>query len=280
MGNICWIASYPKSGNTWMRAFIANYLANESRPVDINTLHERSQGEAKAFRYAPYIPDGDTTSLDLEEICAIRTKVHADIAREAQGTTFVKTHNFHGAFHGYPLHNSSVTSGGIYIVRNPLDVAVSVAKYFDFTIDEAIELMAEDMTGTMNEVENVPQVISSWSMNVSSWAQDHNAAVLILRYEDMLDKPLKAFRKVISFIGQPRDDQRLKKAVNFSSFRQMREQEQAGGFVERHEDAKSFFRAGRKNQWRDQLGESQVRAIVDTHREQMARFRYLPPGYR
>jgi len=51
MGNICWVASYPKSGNTWVRAFIANYLENGARPVDINTLHERSQAEARAFRF-------------------------------------------------------------------------------------------------------------------------------------------------------------------------------------------------------------------------------------
>ena len=62
MGNICWIASYPKSGNTWMRAFIANYLANERSPVDLNSLHERSQAEAKAWRFSAYVPGGDTTA--------------------------------------------------------------------------------------------------------------------------------------------------------------------------------------------------------------------------
>lgn len=280
MGNICWVASYPKSGNTWVRAFIANYLDNTPRPVDINTLHERSQAEARAYRFAKFVPGGDTTALDLEEICALRPLVQADMAAAAQGTIFVKTHNFHGAYRGYPLHHAAVTSGAIYIVRNPLDVAISLANYFAFSLDEAIDFMAEELTGTLNEPENVAQVISSWSLNVASWTAEPSPSVLVLRYEDLLDKPLKAFRKVVALMGLPRDDARLKRAIAHTSFRQMQAQERSGGFVERHEDARSFFRAGRKGQWRDVLSEQQVARLVGVHREQMARFRYLPAGMR
>lgn len=276
MGNICWIASYPKSGNTWVRAFIANYLANERRPVDLNSLHERSQAEAKAWRFAAYVPGGDTTSLDVEEICAIRPLVQADMAREAQGTIFVKTHNFHGAYRNIPLHNAAVTSGAIYIVRNPLDVVISLANYFAFSLDEAIDFMAEELTGTMNEAENVPQVISSWSLNVRSWTETESASVVVLRYEDMLSKPLKEFRKIVKLLGLGRDDARLKRAITFTSFRQMQAQERQQGFAERHEDAERFFRAGRQGQWRDVLSAGQVARVVDAHREQMERFRYLP----
>ena len=84
MGNICWIASYPKSGNTWMRAFIANYLDNGPRPVDLNELHARYPAEASAFRFAPQVPDGDHLSLDTEAICALRTPVQAEMAAQAR----------------------------------------------------------------------------------------------------------------------------------------------------------------------------------------------------
>ena len=279
MGNICWVASYPKSGNTWVRAFIANYLENGAQPVDINTLHERSQAEARAFRFARHAPGGDTLALDLEGVCALRTTVQAEMAAQARGTIFVKSHNFHGAYRGFPLHNAAVTSGAIYIVRNPLDVAVSLANYFAFTTEQAIDFMAEELTGTLNEPENVAQVISSWSLNVSSWTAEPNPSVLVLRYEDLLDKPLKAFRRVVALMGLPRDDQRLKRAVERTSFRQMQAQEAATGFVERHEDARRFFRAGREGQWREMLNDEQVQRIVNDHREQMQRFRYLPRGY-
>jgi len=279
MGNLLWIASYPKSGNTWVRAFIENYLRNRQQAVDINTLFRVSQAEASAFRYAPYVAGGDTTSLSVEEICALRPMVHTNMAREAGGTVFVKTHNFLGEFEGYPLHNASVSSGAIYIVRNPLDVVISLANYFDLGIDEAIDYMAEEDTGTPNEKENVPQIITSWSLNVQSWTQDPKPEVLVLRYEDMLENPVKVFRKLVSFLGQPRDPNRLKKAIRFSSFDQLKSQEKRSGFVEKHENANSFFRKGRKNQWRGKLTDEQVRKIIESHGEQMARFKYVPPGF-
>jgi hypothetical protein len=280
MGNICWIASYPKSGNTWMRAFIANYLENGPRPVDLNVLHDRYPAEASAHRFAPHVPGGDTLLLDLEAICALRTPVQAAMAAGANGTLFVKTHNLHGGYRGYPLHNATVTSGAVVVVRNPLDVVVSLAHYFAFTLDQAIDFMAEEMTGTLNEAENVAQVISSWSLNVASWTAEQSPAVLVLRYEDLLDKPLKAFRKVVALLGLPRDDVRLKKAVQFTSFRRLQAQEQADGFVERHEDAGRFFRSGRHGQWREALSREHVARDVSDHHEQMARFRYLPASHR
>jgi hypothetical protein len=279
VGNICWIASYPKSGNTWMRAFIENYLQSPARPVSINDLFRVSTAESQAERYQRYVDQGQSLAeMSIEEICAIRPLVHADIAREAAATRFVKTHNFLGEFGGYPLHNSAVTSGAIYVVRNPLDVVISLANYFDYSLDEAIDYMAEDLTGTPNEARHVPQMISSWSVHVESWTGRGERSVLLLRYEDLLDQPLKWFRKVESFLGMRKDPARLKKAIRFSSFEQLQQQEASQGFVEKHENANAFFRRGRKGQWRELLGETQVARIVDRHRQQMVRFKYLPEG--
>lgn len=280
MGNLLWIASYPKSGNTWIRVFIENYLQNPPRPVDINQLFRRSTAEAKAHRFRAFTEKGrETSSLSAEEICAIRPLVHAELARQAAGTIFVKTHNYLGEFGGVPLHTAAVTSGAIYIVRNPLDIVISMANYFAYSIDEAIEYMAQELTATANEQENVPQIISSWSTHVQSWTGNPDEQILVLRYEDMLSNPPRAFRKVVSHLGQGRDSRRLKKAIGFSSFDQLKAQERQHGFVERHEKAKSFFRAGRKNQWREKLTDRQVRKMVERHGEQMARFRYIPPGF-
>jgi len=277
MGNLMWIASYPKSGNTWMRLFIENYLQNASRPVDINTIFARSTAEAEAHRFQRYAGQGrEVKDLTVEEVCAIRPLVHQDMARAANGTIFVKSHNYLGEFAGYPLHNSGVTSGAIYIVRNPLDVVISLARYFNLSVDEAIESMAQEMTSTSNEVLHVPQIITSWSLNVKSWTQVPEDSVLVLRYEDMLDNPLKVFRKVESFLGQRRDPKRLRKAVRFSSFDQLKSQEKQHGFIEKYENAQSFFRRGRKDQWKDELTEQQAARIIDDHGTQMARFKYLP----
>lgn len=280
MGNILWIASYPKSGNTWVRAFIHNYIENIDVSLDINTIHRQSVDEVKAYRYQAFIPDNKTTTeLNLEEICAIRPMVQAQMAAESPATLFVKTHNFQGEYKGYPLHNWQVSSGAIYIVRNPLDVAVSLKHYFDYSYDEAIAFMAEDMAGTPNEPENVPQVISSWSRHVASWTQG-GRNMLVLKYEDMLANPQRCFRKIETLLGFKKDIKRLQKAIRYSSFSQLRKQEQAKGFVEKHENAGQFFRQGKQNQWREELSESQIKQIISDHREQMTRFKYIPANYR
>lgn len=280
MGNILWLASYPKSGNTWVRTFIQNYLANGESPIDINTIHQNSVDEVKAYRYQPFISKGQlTTDLSLEEVCAIRPMVHAQMAAEAPATLFVKTHNFQGEYKGYPLHNWQVSSGAIYIVRNPLDVAVSLKHYFDYSYDDAIAYMAESMAGTPNEPENVPQIISSWSQHVASWTQEGGNNMLTLKYEDLLSNPQRGFRKIVSLLGLKKEVKRLTKAIRHSSFSQLKKQEQQLGFVEKHENAESFFRKGVKEQWREELSEAQVRQIISDHKEQMQRFKYIPKEY-
>ncbi len=277
MSNIIWLASYPKSGNTWMRIFIENYLQNSSSAIDINEIHRISVAESSAHRYQPYLPEGkETTDLSAPEICAIRPSVQADIARSRQTTSFVKTHNFLGDFEGFPLHNMDVSCGAIYILRNPLDVTISLSKYFGYSIDDTIEYMADEKIGTPNEKENVPQIITSWSLHVQSWTSRMDDSCLVLRYEDMLDHSKKAFRAVEKFLGMSKNPKRLKNAIKNASFQQLKAQEKKHGFVEKHENAQSFFRQGRKNQWQQLLSESQVQKIVSLNKIQMERFGYLP----
>lgn len=279
VGNILWIASYPKSGNTWVRAFIHNYIENRNAPLDINTIHQLSVDEVKADRYQAFIPNNKkTTDLSLEEICAIRPMVQAQMAAEAPATLFVKTHNYQGEYKGYPLHNWQVSSGAIYIVRNPLDVAVSLKHYFDYSYDEAISYMAEVFAGTPNEVENVPQVVSSWGQHVDSWTQG-GRNMLVLRYEDLLTNPRRSFRKIESLLGFKKDVKRLSKAIRFSSFNQLKKQEQNQGFAEKHEKAGRFFRKGTTEQWRQELSDQHIKQIVKDHRTVMERFKYIPKGY-
>ncbi len=276
MGNLLWLASYPKSGNTWVRAFLENYVQDPPGPVDINVLFKHSLDEAKAWRYAPYTNGRPTIELSIEETCVLRPRVQADMAAKAHGTEFAKTHNFFGEYAGFPLQNPSVTAGAIYIVRNPLDVVISMAGYFGLNLDEAIDFMGEEMTGSLHDDENVSQVISSWSMNVRSWTEHEHEQMLVIRYEDMLDKPEKVFAKVVAFLGMDKDKNRLNKAIKFSSFDQLKAQEQKHGFIERQQTAQSFFREGRKNQWRQKLNDAQIKKIIDQHGDQMERFKYIP----
>lgn len=275
MSSIIWLASYPKSGNTWVRAFLQNYLDASDTPSDINALDRYFADESKPNWYAPHA-SAPLAETDTAGICALRPLVQRDIAASRPGSIIVKTHNLLGDFNGLPLHEMSVTAGAIYVLRNPLDVVISLADHFGLSVDAAIEFLNSETTGTPSDEANVASVLGSWSMHVRSWVEGGGEATTVLRYEDLLAKPLKTFRKLAHFLGLKRDDALLRRAVRFSSFGELRKQEQKRGFIERSPNSSNFFRAGRKDQWRSVLSEDQVDRIVAAHGEVMGRFGYLP----
>ena len=276
MGRLIWLASYPKSGNTWMRAFLHNLFRNPPKPAGINELDQFCLSESKPHWYLPYSGGRPTETLSLAEIMEIRPRAHQDMTRAFPDSVFVETHNFLGESHGYPLVNQAVTAGAIYIVRNPLDVAVSAADHFGLTIDQTIDFMGDDSAATANDASNVPEVLASWSLHVRSWTGRPHPALLVLRYEDMLARPAESFGRVISFLRLPSDRARLDKALRFSSFKELSRQEKKGGFRERSQNSRNFFRVGKPDQWREALTPEQIRRIVGLHREQMERFGYVP----
>ena len=277
MGNLFWLASYPKSGNTWLRAFLANLAADRSTPLPLSELPQWCEDEARPEPFAA-IAGRPSTELSISELCALRPRVQAALAARSARTLFVKTHNFAGSYDGHPLHNPEVTAGAVYVVRNPLDVAISVAHHFGTDLDTSIERLGSDQTGTLNDALFVGQVLGSWSTHVASWADQAGERLLVLRYEDLLEKPAKTFGKVARLLGV-QDRGRVERAIRHASFGTLATMEQRDGFVEASDKGTRFFRAGRANQWRDRLSRAQVERVVEAHRTQMARFRYVPPGY-
>lgn len=278
MGNIVWLASYPKSGNTWLRAFLANLVANRSEPVPINDLPRFADDEARPELFGA-LAGRPSTQLSFEEISRLRPRVHAEIAAHASGTRFVKTHNMAGSVDDHPLHNWDVTAGAISIVRNPLDVAVSMTHHFGIDLDTAIERLGNEHVATANDALFVTQVLGSWSMHVGSWAAIERERFLVLRYEDLVDKPVKAFTKVARLVGAGQDRARIERAIRHSRFQNLAAMEKAGGFIEASGRTARFFRKGRVNEWREALDRDQVARVVAAHRGQMARFGYVPAGY-
>jgi hypothetical protein len=278
MGNILWLASYPKSGNTWIRVFLANLVANRSEPVPLDELSRYCEDEARPELFSA-VAKRPSSELSVDEIATLRPRVHTLIAARSSGTRLVKTHNYAGSFDGHPLHNMAVTSGAIYLVRNPLDVAISMTYHFGIGLDEAIERLANEQVATANDALFVTQLLGSWSMHVKGWADLAGDRVLVLRYEDLLAKPGKHFARAARLLGLGQDRARIERAVRHAAFQSLASQEKKHGFVEARDSATRFFREGRMNQWREVLSRDQLQRMVAAHREQMARFKYLPPGF-
>jgi hypothetical protein len=239
MGNIVWLASYPKSGNTWIRAFLANLIANKSDPVPLDELARYCDDEARPELFSA-VAGKPSTDLSPGEIAEIRPRVHALIAANARGTRFVKTHNYNGVFDGHPLHNAEVTAGAVYVVRNPLDVAVSMTHHFGLTVDEAIERLGNDEVATANDAMFVTQLLGSWSFHVKSWADLASERILIVRYEDLLEKPAKHFAKVAKLVGMGQDRARIERAIRHAGFGTLSSLEKKHGFIEASDKATRF----------------------------------------
>ncbi len=278
MGNIVWLASYPKSGNTWIRAFLANLVANRPTPVALDELPRYGNLEADPDLFSK-LAGKPSTELDLAQISELRPRVQAEIAAAAPKSVFVKTHNLAGVHEGFPLHNPSVSAGAIYVVRNPLDVTISMSHHFGINLDDAIMYLGNESAATENTDLFVTEFLGSWSQHVKSWSEFDNDRILVLRYEDLLDKPAKGFGKIARLVGLGEDRKHIERAIRHASFNTLVELERRNGFTEVPIKGKRFFRAGRANQWRQVLSREQVMRIIADHREQMARWRYLPAGY-
>lgn len=277
MGKIIWLASYPRSGNTWLRAFLHNLLRDPKQPYDINRLTDFTLIDADARWYAQFDPR-PASQYTKEEVAALRPRVHEAMTRSFPDSIFVKTHNALLEDRGTALITMEHTAGAIYVVRNPLDVAISYAKHFGVSQDEAIEAMNRPGNETLGGQEHfVYEVFGSWSQHVHSWTARPAPNLHIMRYEDMLAEPEKSFGRTAAFLGLSVTPERLRRAIANSRFDVLRRQEQKAGFKERSLKADRFFRAGSAGQWRKVLTPAQVEALVEAHREQMTRFGYWPP---
>jgi len=276
---IVWVASFPKSGNTWTRTFLHNLVkiqTGEDEEQDINNMNRFSTWELDKRHYERFLgfkPKND----QRKEIASVRHKVHEFIAEQVEGIVFIKTHNAMVMDRGHPTINFAVTAGAIYLVRNPLDVAISYAHHGGKSIDEAIEQMGKHNVETDGSERGVYEVYGSWSQHVHSWTRLPHRALYIMRYEDMLADPAKAFGGLARHLRLDPTPAQLEQAIERSSFEKLQEQEKQKGFRERPKDAdQNFFREGRAGQWKEALTQAQIDRIVADHGEQMARFGYLP----
>jgi hypothetical protein len=275
MGRLIWLASYPKSGSTWLRTFLNNYLRDQPGPHDINSELDLSTGESGARLYRRYDPR-PASQYSIADVQRMRPLVHRDLAAMASGTLFVKTHNAAVLVEGVPTVTPEVTAGAIYIVRDPRDVAISFSRHLARSLDATIALMADVEAATGGTDTKVYERLSSWSAHVHFWIRQPNPRLHVMQYEQMLAAPEQAFAEVIRFLGHTPDPARLARAIGFSAFAELRAQEQRAGFSERPPESDApFFRAGQAGQWRTGLTAAQRTRVEQDHGAVMRRFGYL-----
>jgi hypothetical protein len=275
MANIIWLASYPRSGNIWLQAFLHNLMRDARQAPSLQEIGEFCTPETAALHFmtASSSPLG---TWSREEMAERRAGAHQAITEMLSDNVFASTRAALVERDGAPTITMEYTVAAIYVVRNPLDLAVSLAAAHGQSIDEAISHLE-----TTNETENTDQFAyefhGNWSTHVLSWTQQRHAGLHLLRYEDMLASPIKAFAPLVSFLGVNSPADRLARAIQYSSFAELAARRESAAGDE--ENLKCLFRKGTSEQWRDILSVDQVGRIIDCHKEQMTRFDYIPDGY-
>ena len=268
-----WLASYPKSGNTWPRAFLANYFIDSPEPVSINEMQKISFGDSSAPAYAD-LGRCDPKRLRPAQIVALRERHLERVSRNGQ-VNFVKTHNAHIRVAVRRLISARLTGAAVYIIRDPRDLVLSYADHFALDPAAAAAALASARNHVPANSRTVTQFIGDWSGHVKSWTRTSDFPVLVLRYEDLLASPKPAFEAVLRLIGAPVDEGVLAQATRFSSFEVLTAQEAATGFREKGPDQARFFRRGVSGQWRDELAGDIVERITAKHGAVMKRHGYL-----
>lgn len=277
MGNLVWLASYPKSGNTWLRAFLHNLLHDRGGPLDLNTIARTSSGDALRADFER-LAERPLDEIGDAGIAALRAPVQRAMAKAGRGNVLVKTHSALTRIGGHPSHAVDVTSGAVYLIRDPRDVAISYADHLGVGLDRVIEILATDHAHTYLADTHVTEFPGSWSQNVATWTAAGNDRVLAIRYEDLVQDPETQFSTILKFLDLEPDPTEFRRALTNTSFDQLSRQEKRHGFKERSHLQAQFFRAGRAGHWRQVLTAEQSARIVADHRAQMVRFGYETDG--
>lgn len=273
-----WLASYPKSGNTWFRIVLRACLAEDpAAQIDLNAIQTGMIASSRVW--IDDVVGFDTSDMTQEEVRRLRPAVYRwTAARGAPGY-----HKIHDAFSrnadGVPLIDDQATRAVVYILRNPLDVAPSLANHNGTDIDAAIALMGDPAASLSRSQKKLSaqllQHLGTWSDHVTGWIDAQDVEVHAIRYEDMLAAPQSTFATALAHLGLQIPPDRLGHAIEAAQFDKLVAQESTGGFRERPGKSARFFRRGQAGGWRDTLSTEQIAQILADHGRVMARFGYL-----
>jgi hypothetical protein len=278
MKNIVWLASYPKSGNTWMRVLLTNYLSGKPEPADINNLATDSISSSRHF-LENYL-DLNTSEMDLSMIDRYRPEIFRAFSNQTNDReAFIKAHEkYYYNKDAQPIFPTDATKAAVYIVRDPRDVALSYADHLGFSLEKTITFMNEPDTFQKTSQNRwhaqFEQPMGNWSEHVTSWTSQTAFPVVLIRYEDLLVDTISEFKKVIDGIGMVWNLSEGTKAVDFSRFEQLKEQEQTKGFNEKSRHSSAFFRTGGTGNWKGKLTPQQAAQLWNSHQEVMRKLGY------
>ena len=278
---IVWLASYPKSGNTWVRIFISTLLySSEKTKVDINKQH------LKQFPNRSNFKNLTNNFLNLDELSKNYISAQ-DIINLEKGIKFYKTHsaNWKNFDKNYYFTNYENSLGVIHIVRDPRNVITSILDYYNKeNYQEALNFLIDrgKVVGGTKHESGVPTILLSWADHYNSW-KVFKKNYLLVKYENLLTDPVNEFLKITDFLGSivkfKFEEKEILELIENCKFEKFSNQEDNHGFIDNSSTNKSlrkkFFKLGPNNNW-EKLLNSQIRVKIEkTFENEMKELQYL-----
>ena len=276
---IIWLASYPKSGNTWIRVFLNSLFYTKNNDSDINNL---SIGQFPNRKHFENITKNIDDINEFSKNC-INAQLKLNLSNE---TRFLKTHHAYWQNEKYKFTDVQTTLGVIYIVRDPRNVITSLKNHFNFdNYNEALKFLLDDrkVIGIKNSKReaDLPHIISSWKNHFNSWKK-MSKNYLLIKYENLINSPEIEFQKITNYLEKLLNKKFEKKkfldAIEKSNFDNLKKKEKANGFIEAPiflSKSNLFFNMGPKNDWRKLLDKQISEQIERKFKAEMLELNYL-----
>ena len=266
-----WLASYPKSGNTWLRCLLEAYRRNGQ--IDLNDMRiSHSDGGATLMRGVSPMP---LDALGLNGQMLLRPAALLNLFCRLSEPIWVKTHFANIQPDGLPpLIPAEFTKKAVYVVRDPRSVVLSMSRFFQFSIDASVETMRSNDFTIGDGKDFASCLVSSWTNHVAGWTSETRYPVHIVKYEDLMIDAGKELTEVLAFLEQDIDEKIVKKAVKATNMAKLQQKEESGGFRENSGKGGGFFNGG-GTRWQDELGPKWIKQIEEDHGTVMRALGYL-----
>ena len=279
---IIWLASYPKSGNTWLRSLLASYYFSKDGDFNFSLLKNIDQFPSydhfKNYNKIFTNPT-DTTEFWLEE----QEKINSD-----NKIKLFKTHNALCKINGNSFTNSKNTLGAIYVVRDPRNVITSLANHYEINLDQAFEFMTTEQKGIIQKKGNSYVgfvALFSWIFHQASWINNKLFPTLVIRYEDLQNETFVTFSKVINFIDNLSkskhhfNTEKAKKSIQSCDFEKLKKLEINEGFNESPISKKdnsriNFFKLGKDNNYKKLLNKDLITKMNLKFKDEIKKYNY------